>query len=561
VASPHWTAAALSDPGRERGNNEDRVLCDPERGIFAVIDGVGGESAGEIAAETALEVLRGRLSRRTTDPPRRVREAIALANRQILERAEAEPRLRGMSCVLTVAVVEDGQATVGHVGDSRLYRLRRGALEKLTSDHSPVGAREERGELSEAEAMSHPRRNEIFRDVGSAPHQPDDADFIELLEVPFERDAALLFCSDGLSDLVPGAEIQAIVEKHAGDPAAATKALVAAANAAGGRDNVSVVLVEGEGFAKAVKSGGAAKDAAAGRAADTARRGGAQAAPGVFDRVRRALGGRAARPVLWTLLGLALGLGLAWALAQRFAGLGWGGGGAGDILSVGSGEDDYETIAAALADAGPGDTVQVAPGLYREPLRLRDGVALVSLAPRGAVLLPAGEGKAPVVTAFGVRGARFAGFKILGAPETPLAVGLRLAGSDVTVEQVEVTGAGVAAVESEGGDRSTVRYSYLHGNKGAGVLVRGGAAPRLLHNLIAGNGAGPPPRAGVEVRGEGRPLLSGNRIEGNGPPQVRLAVAEDADEVWLWNSFGGARREAAVTAPLAPGPPSTPEEP
>ncbi len=151
-----------------------------------------------------------------------MREAIALANRQIFERAQAEPRLRGMSCVLTVAVLEDGQATVGHVGDSRLYRLRRGEIEKLTRDHSPVGAREERGELSEDEAMRHPRRNEIFRDVGSAPHEPDDEGFIDMLEVPFERDAALLFCSDGLSDLVPSADILEIVEAHAGDPAAAT---------------------------------------------------------------------------------------------------------------------------------------------------------------------------------------------------------------------------------------------------------------------------------------------------------------------------------------------------
>jgi len=168
-------SACLSDPGRERENNEDRVLCDPERGIFAVIDGVGGESGGEIAAQTALEILQARLSRRTTDAARLIREAIALANKQIYEKARANPTLAGMACVLTVAVVDGAQVTIGHVGDSRLYLVKPGQIRKITKDHSPVGAREDVGEISEAEAMSHPRRNEIFRDVGSAPHEPDEA--------------------------------------------------------------------------------------------------------------------------------------------------------------------------------------------------------------------------------------------------------------------------------------------------------------------------------------------------------------------------------------------------
>ena len=167
-------AAAGSDPGRERENNEDRVLCDPERGIYAVIDGVGGESGGEIAAQTALEILQARLSRRTTDPARLIREAIALANKQIYDQSRANPALAGMAAVLTVAVVDDGRATIGHVGDSRLYLLRPGRIQKVTRDHSPVGAREDAGEIGEEEAMRHPRRNEIFRDVGSAPHQPDE---------------------------------------------------------------------------------------------------------------------------------------------------------------------------------------------------------------------------------------------------------------------------------------------------------------------------------------------------------------------------------------------------
>src|SRR3954452_24499214 len=139
-------SACLSDPGRARENNEDRVLCDPERGIYAVIDGVGGESGGEIAAQTALEILKARLSRRTTDAARLIREAIALANKQIYDQAQANPALANMACVLSVAVVDGTQATIGHVGDSRLYLLKRGEIRKITRDHSPVGAREDTGE-------------------------------------------------------------------------------------------------------------------------------------------------------------------------------------------------------------------------------------------------------------------------------------------------------------------------------------------------------------------------------------------------------------------------------
>ncbi len=232
------SAAAASDPGRERGNNEDRVLCAPELGIFAVIDGVGGESAGEVAAETALDVLRARLSRRTTDLDRLVREAIALANRQIYERARSDPRLSGMACVLTVAILDGPRATVGHVGDSRLYALAPGEIRKVTPDHSPVGTREDAGEISEDEAMHHPRRNEIFRDVGSAPHEPDEEEWIDVLEVPFPADGALLLCSDGLSDMISSQEILETVEANAAAPhpaEAAVHALIDRANRAGGR--------------------------------------------------------------------------------------------------------------------------------------------------------------------------------------------------------------------------------------------------------------------------------------------------------------------------------------
>ncbi len=137
---------------------------------------------------------------------------------------------------------------VGHVGDSRLYHLRRGEIRKITHDHSPVGEREDSGQIGESEAMRHPRRNEVFRDVGSEEHQPDDPNFIEIQTIPFDSESALLLCSDGLSDQVPAAEIQRAVERHAGDPDAAVRELIESANRAGGKDNVTVVVVEGEQF-------------------------------------------------------------------------------------------------------------------------------------------------------------------------------------------------------------------------------------------------------------------------------------------------------------------------
>src|SRR5206468_5349657 len=122
----------------------------------------------------------------------RVREAITVANNEIRRMASLRPEWRGMACVLTVVVVDDGRAIVGHVGDTRLYKLRNGRIEKATRDHSPVGEREDAHEISEIEAMRHPRRNEVYRDVGSEAHEPSDPDFVDLCEITFEPDAALL---------------------------------------------------------------------------------------------------------------------------------------------------------------------------------------------------------------------------------------------------------------------------------------------------------------------------------------------------------------------------------
>ncbi len=243
-----WRAGAATDPGRLRTENQDRDYVDDERGVFLVVDGLGGHAAGEKAADTALEVIPTELAKHDGDIRERIRNAIATANNRICGLASENEAWRGMACVLTLAVMEDDKVIIGHVGDSRLYLMWNGALRKLTSDHSPVGEREDRGELTEQEAMQHPRRHEVFRDVGSRRRQPDDAEFVEMKEFLFKPDAAILLCSDGLSDLVTSAQMREIIERYEGDPQKVARDLVDAANFAGGKDNVTAVFVAGGEF-------------------------------------------------------------------------------------------------------------------------------------------------------------------------------------------------------------------------------------------------------------------------------------------------------------------------
>ena len=241
-------AGAATDTGLVRERNEDRYWIDAERGAFLVVDGLGGQSAGELAAETAVEQIRETLLARDGGVEERVRTAITRANNRIFEFAQQEEGRRGMACVLTLALVEDGEITIGHVGDSRLYLVWDGAIRKLTSDHSPVGEDEEAGALTEAEAMRHPRRNEVFRDVGSQLRTPADEEFIEIRKCRFRPDAAILLCSDGLTDQLTAAEVRAIVERYDGDASRVACALVDAANDAGGKDNTTVLFIAGPEF-------------------------------------------------------------------------------------------------------------------------------------------------------------------------------------------------------------------------------------------------------------------------------------------------------------------------
>lgn len=288
-----WQSAAASDTGLIRERNEDRYWMDAARGIFLVVDGVGGHAAGEFAAQTAVDAIRETLEAETGEAETRIRRAITEANNRIFELAQQSAEYKGMGCVLTLALVENGEVTIGHVGDSRLYLIGHGGIRKITSDHSPVGEGEDSGEFSEREAMRHPRRNEVFRDVGSRRRSPDDDRFIEIRTCRFRPDFALLLCSDGLTDALTSSQVREIVERYNGDATAVAAELVEAANAAGGSDNVTALLVAGQEF----RSGG-----------NTTRpRGGTTR----FRGRARSLTGRPALLVYGLLLGMAI-----WAIVR-----------------------------------------------------------------------------------------------------------------------------------------------------------------------------------------------------------------------------------------------------
>lgn len=306
-STARWRSGAASDPGRMRAENQDRSYVDDAHGVFLVIDGLGGHAAGEKAAETALEVIRGELMQPDGDVKQRIRHTVATANNRICELAEQNEAWRGMACVLTLAVMNDDRVIVAHVGDSRLYLIWNGAMRKLTSDHSPVGEREDRGELSEQEAMTHPRRHEVFRDVGSRHRAADDQDFVDMKEFLFKPDAAMLLCSDGLSDLLTTAEMSGIIERYDGDPERVARDLVDAANRAGGKDNITAVFVAGSDFLG--NESPAMAEARARHAITRVRMAAvAEMTPGALSRLRRLLTCRVAFLAYGFVLGVVLAL-------------------------------------------------------------------------------------------------------------------------------------------------------------------------------------------------------------------------------------------------------------
>ncbi|MEX0973475.1 MAG: Stp1/IreP family PP2C-type Ser/Thr phosphatase [Solirubrobacterales bacterium] len=225
--------AFRTDTGRQRSENEDSLFV--RAPIFVVADGMGGAQAGEVASKTAADAFDRDLPE---GPPEHfLRETIEAANRRIHELARADPSKAGMGTTITAAIVaaQSEEVSIGHVGDSRAYRLRRGKLERLTRDHSLVEEMRRKGQITDAQAEDHPQRSIITRALGPEPEVE-----VDLQTVPAAPGDVFLLCSDGLTTMVGEERIAAVLTATT-SMREAVRTLVDEANGAGGRDNITAL--------------------------------------------------------------------------------------------------------------------------------------------------------------------------------------------------------------------------------------------------------------------------------------------------------------------------------
>jgi protein phosphatase len=227
-------AASATDQGHVRQNNEDAFLIDDQRALFAVADGMGGHRGGEVASHTAIEALRAAFANGAA-----LHDAIGRANVAVLERAAADAELAGMGTTMTAVVALGGrQLLIGHVGDSRAYLLHDGSLHRATDDHSLVEEMVREGRLTPEQAESHPQRAIVTRALGV-----DEELAVDLYTLDVAEGDRVVLCSDGLTTMVRERDIERMARTEP-DPQRLADALVAAANAAGGEDNITVVVID-----------------------------------------------------------------------------------------------------------------------------------------------------------------------------------------------------------------------------------------------------------------------------------------------------------------------------
>lgn len=239
-----------TDMGQIRSNNEDAFIAqhiwDKKHILAVAIDGVGGYEGGEIAASLAQKSIIEYLeSYSNGERLELLKQAVIFANNRIYSERKNMPQYSSMSCVLTAVLVEteSKRINMAHIGDTRLYQYTNGEIVKLSHDHSLVGYREEIGELTEEEAMKHPQRNVIGRDVGSQFLESSGNDYIEVESFPLIPNSILLLCSDGLCDMITSEQMRIELEKEIPIKEKVDN-LINEANKAGGKDNITVVLVE-----------------------------------------------------------------------------------------------------------------------------------------------------------------------------------------------------------------------------------------------------------------------------------------------------------------------------
>lgn len=279
-----------TDTGRQRRGNEDSAFA--RAPVFVVADGMGGAQAGEVASQMAVETFEAGLPDVGT-PEDRLAEAVQRANRRIHELSLAHHEHAGMGTTLTAAYLDDGYVAIAHVGDSRAYLFREGELTRLTQDHSLVEELRQRGKLTEEEAAEHPQRSIITRALG-----PEADVMVDTLSQTVRSGDVVLLCSDGLTSMISEKEIAQILSSASSLQVAGDQ-LIDSANAAGGKDNITVVLFRveevGDGagdqatmIAAAAGRGATAQTATAQRPAAAAVASEAGATPAAHHRFSRA---------------------------------------------------------------------------------------------------------------------------------------------------------------------------------------------------------------------------------------------------------------------------------
>ena len=243
---------AAVDPGRARSNNEDSVAVDTDVSLAVLADGMGGYNAGEVASSMATSFILSELGRWLTEASaqatdQEVRRAMDIcvdnANRAIFNAANSNPQYAGMGTTLVVAVFRQSQLLVGHVGDSRAYRLRAGRLVQITRDHSLLQEQIDAGLITPEQAAFSANKNLVTRAVGV-----EDTVQLETHQHEVMPGDLYLLCSDGLSDMLADESISQVLQAHE-SLESGCKALIEAANDAGGKDNISVILVRAAGAA------------------------------------------------------------------------------------------------------------------------------------------------------------------------------------------------------------------------------------------------------------------------------------------------------------------------
>ena len=250
------TYQAITDVGRKRKGNEDSLFLNPEQNLFVVADGMGGHAAGEVASKIAVDAINEFVCLTSGDQEitwpfgldenmsydgNRLKTAVRFANRKVLEATKQKTEYEGMATTVAAALVDGETVNLAHVGDSRVYMIRDSILTQLTSDHSWVNEQIQSGVISADQARSHPLRNVVTRALGGK------ADLLVDMQVQTMRSGdILLLCSDGLTTMIPDDEIARVLNEHDGDIEAGANALVDAANARGGEDNITVMLLKFE---------------------------------------------------------------------------------------------------------------------------------------------------------------------------------------------------------------------------------------------------------------------------------------------------------------------------